>query len=198
MTNTTYFNGIPFTNVTTNHTETVVVDAYGQLTFPGGSVVDALRIKRDDRYTTSLPPFYERTISYSFITKSGSAVHVVAIDTTSPNSGTIQVEGVAWSNSNAVDVEAENIIPAIFSLEQNYPNPFNPTTKIVWQSPVSSHQILKVYDVLGNEVATLVDEFKPAGRYEVQFTTNNLSSGVYFYELRTDNFVSIKKMTLLK
>ena len=66
-----------------------------------------------------------------------------------------------------------------FALEQNYPNPFNPSTKISWQSPVSSWQTLKVYDVLGNEVATLVNEEKPAGSYEVEFNAGGLSSGVY-------------------
>ena len=64
-------------------------------------------------------------------------------------------------------LEAE-IAPSVFSLEQNYPNPFNPSTIISWQSPISSYQTLKVFDILGNEVATLVDEFKPAGKYNIQ------------------------------
>lgn len=92
----------------------------------------------------------------------------------------------------------ENHIPQEFILYQNYPNPFNPSTKISWQSPVSSHQSLKVYDVLGNEVATLVNEFKPAGTYEVDFDASSLSSGVYFYKLQADSFVETKKMLLLK
>jgi len=57
-------------------------------------------------------------------------------------------------------------LPTEYVLEQNYPNPFNPSTVISWQSPVGSQQTLKIYDILGNEVATLVDEYKPAGRYE--------------------------------
>jgi hypothetical protein len=85
-----------------------------------------------------------------------------------------------------------------FSLEQNYPNPFNPSTKISWQSPLSGHQTIKVYDVLGNEVATLVDEFKEAGSYEINFDASFLSGGVYFYKLKSDSFVEIKKMILLK
>jgi Secretion system C-terminal sorting domain len=98
-----------------------------------------------------------------------------------------------------VSVKGENsTIPVEFILFQNYPNPFNPSTKISWQSPVSSHQTLKVYDVLGNEVATLVDEYKPAGIYNVQFTMNNLASGIYFYRLQAGSFVQIKKMILLK
>ncbi|MGQ9799337.1 MAG: T9SS type A sorting domain-containing protein, partial [Ignavibacterium sp.] len=87
---------------------------------------------------------------------------------------------------------------------QNYPNPFNPTTKIVWQSSVSGWQTLKVYDVLGNEVATLVNEYKNAGRNEVEFSTESLgdasklASGLYIYTLRAGNFVSSKKMMVIK
>ncbi|AFH50172.1 Peptidase S8/S53 subtilisin kexin sedolisin [Ignavibacterium album JCM 16511] len=89
-------------------------------------------------------------------------------------------------------------LPTEFLLEQNYPNPFNPTTKISWQSPVGSWQTLKVFDILGNEVATLVDEYKEAGRYEVEFDASNLSSGVYIYRLQADAFVSTRKMILLR
>ena len=96
-------------------------------------------------------------------------------------------------------------IPDRFTLEQNYPNPFNPSTKISWQSPVGSWQTLKVYDVLGNEVATLVNEFKQAGSYEVEFSalggsvvSRQLASGVYFYRLQAGDFVETKKFVLLK
>ena len=85
-----------------------------------------------------------------------------------------------------------------FDLVQNYPNPFNPSTKISWQSPVTSHQILKVYDVLGNEVATLVNEERPAGSYEIDFNASKLSSGIYFYKLLSGAFISTKKMILMK
>ena len=94
-------------------------------------------------------------------------------------------------------------IPTEFLLEQNYPNPFNPSTKIIWQSPVGSHQTIKIYAVLGNEVATLVDEYKPAGSYEVEFNGHsdegqNLSSGVYFYRLQAGDYVETRKMIFLK
>jgi len=90
-----------------------------------------------------------------------------------------------------------------YRLFQNYPNPFNPSTKISWQSPVGSWQTLKIYDVLGNLVATLVDEYKPAGSYEVEFNVAHESlraicSGVYFYQLRSGNFIQTKKMIFLK
>jgi hypothetical protein len=85
-----------------------------------------------------------------------------------------------------------------FVLYQNYPNPFNPTTIISWQSPVGSHQSLMVYDILGNEVATLVDEYKPAGKYEIEFNASGLTSGVFFYKLQMESFVQIRKMILIK
>ena len=98
-------------------------------------------------------------------------------------------------------VEVE-VTPLTFSLEQNYPNPFNPSTKISWQSPVGSWQTLKVYDVLGNEVATLVDEYRPAGSYEVEFESAvgslQLASGIYFYQLKAGDFVETKKMIMIK
>ena len=85
-----------------------------------------------------------------------------------------------------------------FTLFQNYPNPFNPTTKISWQSSVSSWQTLKIYDVLGKEVATLVDEYKPAGSYEVEFNASGLTSGVYFYRLNAGIFTETKKLIITK
>jgi hypothetical protein len=101
------------------------------------------------------------------------------------------------------DGEDDNWILKTFSLYQNYPNPFNPSTKISWQSPVGSWQTLKVYDVLGNEVATLVNEEKPAGNYEVEFnnhagTVRNLPSGIYFYTLTAGSFTQTKKMLMIK
>ncbi len=102
----------------------------------------------------------------------------------------------AFEYSNEIEVEFGN--PTSFLLEQNFPNPFNPTTKISWQSPVGSHQTLKVYDMLGNELATLVDEFREAGSYEVEFNAAQLSSGVYFYKLEAGPFIQTRKMILMR
>ncbi len=100
-------------------------------------------------------------------------------------------------------IEVEVLYPTNFSLSQNYPNPFNPSTSIKYA--VSSRQFvnLKVYDVLGNEVATLVNEEKSAGEYEIEFNSRNLihqilTSGVYFYQLKAGSFIQTKKMLLLK
>ncbi|OGU77132.1 MAG: hypothetical protein A2W11_11295 [Ignavibacteria bacterium RBG_16_35_7] len=91
-----------------------------------------------------------------------------------------------------------NQIPIRFALYQNFPNPFNPTTVISWQLPISGYVSLKVYDVLGNEITTLVNEEKPAGSNEIEFDASGLPSGIYFYKLQAGNFVETKKMILLK
>jgi hypothetical protein len=89
-------------------------------------------------------------------------------------------------------------VPSKFELIQNYPNPFNSSTKISWQSPISGWQTLKVFDVLGREVATLVNEEKEAGYHSVDFNASDLPSGVYFYRIQAGNFIDTKKMILLK
>ncbi|MFN3871890.1 MAG: M14 family zinc carboxypeptidase [Ignavibacterium sp.] len=122
-----------------------------------------------------------------------------------------RLKQIDFDGSFKLSDEIEVIIesPETFSLEQNYPNPFNPGTKISWQSPVSGWQTLKIYDILGNEIATLVDEFREAGSYEIEFNvtqTINLCSGVYFYQLRLTEqssssvkvFVETKKMILMR
>ncbi|MFZ1518999.1 MAG: T9SS type A sorting domain-containing protein [Ignavibacteriaceae bacterium] len=95
-------------------------------------------------------------------------------------------------------VEINMLIPSKFDLSQNYPNPFNPTTKIKFQLAEDANTKLKIYDLLGNEVATLVDEFKPAGNYDVTFNAFNISSGIYYYSISAGSFVQTKKMILMK
>lgn len=102
------------------------------------------------------------------------------------------------TNDIVVSIPADNAKPESFALHQNYPNPFNPSTVINYQLPVSGKATLKVYDVLGNEVATLVNEEKPAGTYEINFDASRLTSGIYFYSLKTGSFVETKRMVLLK
>ncbi len=85
-----------------------------------------------------------------------------------------------------------------FGLLQNFPNPFNPTTVISYRLPVSSNVTLKVYDVLGNEIATIVNEYKPAGFYDITFDATGLSSSVYIYQLIAENYIQTRKMVVLK
>jgi len=95
-------------------------------------------------------------------------------------------------------VEGEILPPIKFSLEQNFPNPFNPTTTIKWQTPKEAFQTLKVFDVLGNEVAILVNEVKPAGLHQVEFNASALASGLYFYHLKYEGITLTKKMLTIK
>ena len=106
-----------------------------------------------------------------------------------------------WTDSAQVvvtGIEDEIQVPLSFSLEQNYPNPFNPNTIIKYSIPQSSQVILKIFNTLGEEIATLVNEYKPAGRYEIEFNAAALPSGVYFYQLKAGSFLQTRKMILIK
>lgn len=102
------------------------------------------------------------------------------------------------SFSGVADVEQLDQLPANFKLEQNYPNPFNPSTKIEYSIPSESFVQLKVYDILGNEVSTLVNEEQSAGTYRADFFGSNLASGLYVAQLKAGKMVKNIKMTLLK
>ena len=121
---------------------------------------------------------------------------------TSPHSGQYQyrlkqmdVDG-EFKYSSVIEVSIEKILH--FELNQNYPNPFNPETTIRFQIPQSGNVSLNVYDVLGRKIATLVDEYKLAGKYEVIFNGKELASGVYFYRLQSGNFIAEKKIVLIE
>lgn len=110
-----------------------------------------------------------------------------------------------WSNitsfnvtSNAIVGLEDDIVPTVYGLEQNFPNPFNPITKINYQLPKNSLVTLKIYDVLGNEIISLVNEEKAVGKYQSVFDGSQLSSGVYFYKIHAGDFLEIKKLILLK
>ncbi|MEK9135495.1 MAG: T9SS type A sorting domain-containing protein, partial [Bacteroidota bacterium] len=106
--------------------------------------------------------------------------------------------GVFQSTGPLTSVGENKSIPSQFALEQNYPNPFNPVTNFQFSIANSQLTILKVYDLLGREVATLVNEVKRPGRYEVQWDASNFSSGVYFYRMQTGSFHDTKKLILAK
>ena len=114
----------------------------------------------------------------------------------------IQIDPDNWILKTATMITSverkEEKLPAAFKLESNYPNPFNPTTNIEYRLPSSEFVTLKIYDVLGNEVAVLIHEEKPAGSYKVKFDGSNLPSGVYFYRLRAGKYSDTKKLILMK
>jgi hypothetical protein len=137
-------------------------------------------------------------------TMSGASVHVVWHDVRDGNAEMYYKRNPTGNPTNVGNITSE--FPTEFELEQNYPNPFNPSTMISYQLPVSGFVKLKVYDILGKEVTTLVNEEKPTGSYEVEFSADGLTSGIYFYELTAGNpstgsgqvFTETKKMILMK
>ncbi|MGV8017037.1 MAG: T9SS type A sorting domain-containing protein [Ignavibacteria bacterium] len=112
------------------------------------------------------------------------------------NSDIKKIFGIGKSTSSNTQ---NNLIPTSFELHQNYPNPFNPTTKIAFDLPKDAKVKLVIYDILGREIKTLIhNEFRTAGKYITEFNGSNLASGVYFYRLQTNDYVSVKKMVLIK
>ena len=102
-------------------------------------------------------------------------------------------------NGNPVAIKNDNTpVPSLFKLNQNYPNPFNPSTRITYEIAKSSNVKLTIFDVLGREVAVLLNTKQQPGTYEVVWDAVNFPSGVYFYKIQTDYYASTRKMTLLK
>jgi hypothetical protein len=170
------------------------------MTLPGGATYDALRLRVDSRSTGNGHP--NRSIQYFFIAKNGAQVFLAAADTNQPNTGAIRVSSVSWSGpvgiATAVEETSEGRLPSSFALEQNYPNPFNPSTTIEFDLPRSSFVKLVIVDILGKEVASLVNKQLTQGRYREIFEPKNLSSGVYFYRLQTSEGSIARRMLLLR
>lgn len=144
---------------------------------------------KDDRtfwYTTE---YYAETGAFDFNTRIASF--------RLPNSGNDAVVSDAGIQTDEL-MQTIDSVPTQFALEQNYPNPFNPTTMLSFAMPESGHVTLKVYNLLGQEVVTLVNEIRDAGQHSVSFNANDLSAGVYLYVMETGEFSSTKRMTLLK
>lgn len=190
--------GFPLLQQATDHTIINTVDAHGTLTLPGtfGSH-QALRIRIDDRYSGASTG---RTISYQFIARNGASVQVAAVDTSQPNSGNILIDpfSTSWSGPIATDVVAATELPTEFALQQNYPNPFNPSTTLEYHVPKSSFVSLKVYNLLGQEVAALVNEQKEPGTYVVRWVAEGVPSGIYFAKMQAGSFTQTRRMMLVK
>lgn len=112
------------------------------------------------------------------------------------------IESGFWAQTielvTSVESIAGPVVPAEYQLHQNYPNPFNPTTTIAFDVPRQSHITLKIYNILGNEMAILVDDDFTPGGYKATFEASDLATGVYFYRLEGDGFVATKKLALVK
>ena len=129
--------------------------------------------------------------NYKFLAKDKG---IIPEYSNSPDTGYYQC---IWDTTTTA-IETEVSLLQDFSLSQNYPNPFNPSTTISFTISDVRFTTLKIYDVLGREIVTLINEEKPAGNYEVEFSGSNLASGIYYYQLRAGDFVETKKMILLK
>ena len=134
---------------------------------------------------------------WSYITKNKNLIYIAGADSSNG------VLDLAFSESidstvTGIDDEEKSFVPNKYNLEQNYPNPFNPSTTISYQIPVPGKVTLKIYDILGREVTTLVNKEQKAGNYKVNFDASGLASGVYFYRITAGQFVSVKKMILMK
>ncbi len=145
-----------------------------------------------DTLKAFIPPQTDQTEIHYYISATSNSGRTVTKPIPSP-------EGAYYFEvNNGVTFADENPAPYNFKLYQNYPNPFNPSTKIIWQIPVPGYQNLKVYDIIGNEIVTLFEGYKPAGSYEVTFNASVLPSGVYFYKLTSGKLTTTKKMILLR
>ncbi|NLT50574.1 MAG: T9SS type A sorting domain-containing protein [Ignavibacteria bacterium] len=130
---------------------------------------------------------YNRILTNLSISESGTEIYLCTY-----------ANGIFSLDETTVDVEKSEEKNKTFVLMQNYPNPFNPSTMISYQLPMNNFVTLKVYNMLGQEVATLVNRQQPAGNYEVKFDASNLSSGIYLYKLQAGEFSSVKKLILMK
>ncbi|GMR24830.1 MAG: hypothetical protein BMS9Abin39_0099 [Ignavibacteria bacterium] len=193
-TQTILVNGTPIS--TSNVQLDAEVDAYGTLTLPGGASFNALRV-RETMIITTLG-ISDTSTNFNFITQNGAQVNITPTDPIPPLSGTISIEDASWNLPIATSVEQISGLPEDYSIKQNYPNPFNPSTNIEYSIPSESFVELKVYDILGNEITTLVNEQQQAGVYRTNFIADNLPSGMYFARISANNFTKVVKMTLLK
>ncbi|MEP1151323.1 MAG: T9SS type A sorting domain-containing protein [Balneola sp.] len=128
----------------------------------------------------------------------GSGTYYWRISATNASGTSDWSEHLMFEVSTSVSTESDANLPKSFTLKQNYPNPFNPTTNIEYGVPKAANVQLKVFNMLGQSVATLVSEKKSAGSYTVSFDASSLSSGIYIYVLKADNFIETRKLTLIK
>lgn len=129
-----------------------------------------------------------------------SAIGGIFTGTSESGTSTVTSGFLAYTVTSFITdaADRQQVIPKNFDLGQNYPNPFNPSTVISWQIPVDSYVVLKVYDILGNEISTLVNEERKSGVYQTRFDAATLASGMYVYRLSAGNNTFTKKMLMIK
>ncbi len=148
--------------------------------------------------TTYLPYIHTKEVTYSLAQGDTIYYKIYGNQFWTAEGGLLGINYVKLFDKIPTDVELVDTAPSEFMLSQNYPNPFNPVTKIRYSLPQSSFISIKVYDILGKEVSTLVNQYLIAGEYEVEFNASNLPSGVYIYKLLSGNYVKTRKLLFLK
>lgn len=185
----------------------MIGDAYGTIILPDGSTRSALRVKIDREGSDTLaingiPITINkfRSTTYQWYTnESKYPVLGISYINLLTNGILYNYKQVDYNTETFTNVKDEpNLNVNEFELSQNFPNPFNPSTVINYQISKSSKVTLKVYDIIGNEITTLVNNQQPAGKYTVEFNASNLPSGVYLYRLEAGTFVKTRKMILIK
>ncbi len=138
-------------------------------------------------------------VSVDYVGLSSTVTQSVTVSYDANGNPVFGASSFALTTVTAIENQSQTTgIPQSFTLSQNYPNPFNPTTTIEFSLPQSANVTLKVFNILGQEVATLLNGVQRAGKYTIRFDASRLASGVYLYRLQADNFVETKKLMLLK
>lgn len=182
----------------------VIADSYGTISLPSGLSNNVMRMKITEAIIDSI--FLNGTlvsVEQSFDTsyvwyKSNYKFPIMRISYIYNQSGSYKYVGFVTNSATIGIQHISTEIPSESKLYQNYPNPFNPTTNIFFDIPKDGIVKLKVFDITGREIRTLVNEFRNAGQYLVAFNASELSSGIYFYILKSGDFASVKKMVILK
>jgi hypothetical protein len=192
------FSVIPGFVSTIRDSSIIELDGWGTLTTQYGTF-QALRTRERHWITEWLNGSVtanKQSVSYAWFDNRG----ITLLSYTSPtDSVNFTVATIVEAEITSTTSVSENEIKQVkYNLSQNYPNPFNPSTRITYFIPENGLVNLSVYDVLGNEVAVLVNEYKPLGNYEVDFSAADLTSGIYFYTLRVNAFTETNKMLLLR
>jgi hypothetical protein len=141
-------------------------------------------------------PYYE--LKNGVTLQSGRFRCIVSNSAGADTSNEETIGSQALLHPSAMNVKGDSPLPTEYSLLQNYPNPFNPTTTFKYSIPKAGHVRLHLFNLLGEVVATLEDQFRPAGYYELTFNATNLASGVYLYRLHVGDFVATRKLALLR
>lgn len=187
---TTYVSGGSPTMSSTVLAESLIVDGYGTLLLPGLSL-NCLRVRKKEYQNGTYHGFH-------FITPNGLLLFVNSRNH-QPGTGNIQVEEVLYLERDLFSsVSRYEDQPSQYRLWQNFPNPFNPSTTIAFGVPRSSHVILKLYNFLGQEIQTLVNEQLHPGQFEVQWHADGMPSGVYFYRIQAGDFSESRMLLLAK